>query len=139
MSTLITEASEDGDDVRGFVNEVNDRVQAWSDQHEGRAPNDDEFNQILSNVAMDQVFYDKGVRHSEGLYPASFIEGEEREDAFVRIEGEEVTLDTVPAHIRDQLIADMRAKGEKVSEKEIIVRYLDWKSGRLDLTINIEL
>ena len=136
MSTLITEASDDGDNVRGFVREVNERVQAWSDQHEGRTPNDDEFNQILLNVASDVVFYDVG---PNGLYPASFIEGEEREDAYVRIEGEEYTLDIVPAGIRDQIIADMRENKETVSEKEIIIRYLDWKSKRLDLKLNVEL
>ena len=136
ITTLSTESSEAGDNVRGFIKEVDRRVESWSLQNGGREPTDAEFNQILSDVAMDKVFYDEG---DNGAYPASFIDVDEREDAYIRQEGEEVNLDIVPMDARQIIIGEMEAAGQTVTERAIIENYQAFIAGRLDLSINVEM
>jgi len=136
ITTLSTESSEAGDNVRGFITEVDRRVESFSIQNGGREPTDAEFNQILSDVAMDKVFYDKG---KNGAYPASFIDEDEREDAYIRQGGEEINLDIVPMDARQIIIADMEAAGQTVTEKTIIENYQAFIAGRLDLSIDVEM
>jgi len=136
ITTLSTESSEAGDNVRGFIKEVDRRVESWSLQNGGKEPTDAEFNQILSDVAMDKVFYDEGWN---GAYPASFIDEDEREDAYIRQGGEEVNLDIVPMLARQTIIEEMEAAGQTVTERAIIENYQAFIAGRLDLSINVEM
>ena len=136
ITTLSTESSDAGDDVRGFITEVDRRVESFSIQNGGREPTDAEFNQILSDVAMDKVFYDKG---PNGAYPSSFIDVDEREDAYIRQGGEEINLDIVPMLARQSIIEEMEAAGQTVTEKAIIENYQAFIAQRLDLSINVEM
>ena len=136
ITTLSTESSDKGDDVRGFITEVDRRVESFSIQNGGREPTDAEFNQILSDVAMDKVFYDEG---PNGAYPASFIDVDEREDAYIRQGGEEINLDIVPMLARQTIIEEMEAAGQTVTEKAIIENYQAFKANQFDLSINLEM
>ena len=132
---LITKEGGNGDNVRGFIDEVDRRVQAWTDENAGKPVSDQQFKIILSDVASDKVFYDDPFADSQ--YPASFISADEREDAYVRIDGEEVYLDENT--VRDELVVEMQKQGIEITEQKIMELYIEWKAGDFNLSVGVDL
>lgn len=118
ISTLVTKDNALGDDVRGFVTDIDDRVRQWTNSNPGKEMTDDDFKQILSNAASDKVYYDDWGRDSE--IPASFISPNERSKAYILGDDyEELRMDEIPQDMRDSIIFNMRQNNEVVSEKAI--------------------
>ena len=132
---LITKEGGNGDNVRGFIDEVDRRVQAWTDENAGKPVSDQQFKIILSDVASDKVFYDE--LGADSQYPASFISADEREDAYVRIDGEEVYLDENT--VRDELVVEMQKQGIEITEQKIMELYIEWKAGDFNLSVGVDL
>ena len=132
---LVIKDGEDGDNVRGFIDEIDRRVQAWTDENAGKPVSDQQFKIILSDVASDKVFYDDAGANSQ--LPASFISADEREDAYVNIGGERISLSENT--VRDELIVEMQKLGMEITEQKIMQLYIEWKAGNLDLSIGAEL
>ena len=132
---LLTTDGEQGDNVRGFVDEIDRRVQAWSDENAGKPVSDNQFKIILSDVASDKVFYDDPGANSQ--LPASFISADERDKAYVNIGGERISLSENT--IRDELIVEMQSRGIAITEQKIMELYTEWKAGDFNLTIELDL
>ena len=132
---LLTTDGYQGDNVRGFVDEVDRRVQAWSDENAGKPVSDNQFKIILSDIASDKVFYDDDGANSR--LPASFISDDEREDAYVNIGGERVNLSENT--IRDELIVEMQKQGIEITEQKIMQLYTEWKAGDFSLSVGNDL
>jgi hypothetical protein len=131
---LIIKEGEQGDNVRGFVDEIDRRVQAWSDENDGKPVSDQQFKIILSDVVSDKVFYDDAGGNSQ--LPASFISDDERSKAYVKIGGEQVYLNENT--VRDDLIIKMKEQNIPITEQKIMQLYTEWKAGELDLSITGE-
>ena len=132
---LITKAGGNGDNVRGFIDEIDRRVQAWTDENAGKPVSDQQFKIILSDVASDKVFYDDLGANSR--LPASFISDDERDDAYVNIGGERVNLSENT--IRDELIVEMQKQGIEITEQKIMQLYTEWKAGDFNLSVGVDL
>jgi len=132
---LLTTDGEQGDNVRGFIDEIDRRVQAWTDENAGKPVSDQQFKIILSDVASDKVFYDDDGANSQ--LPASFISADEREDAYVKIGGERISLSENT--VRDELIVEMQSRGMEITEQKIMQLYTEWKAGDFNLSIELDL
>jgi len=135
VKELVIEAGEDGDNVRGFINEIDVRVQAWTDENAGKPVSDAQFKMILSDVASDLVFYDDAGENSK--LPASFISEDERAKAYVKIGGERISLDENT--VRKEIIAKMREQKLEITEQKIMSLYTEWKAGNFNLTLELDL
>ena len=125
MTTLVTKDNALGDDVRGFVADVDDRVRQWTNSNPGKEMTDDDFKQILSNAASDKVYYDNLNPFTKDVeIPASFISADERSKAYILGDDyEELRMDEIPQDMRDSIIFNMRQNNEVVSEKAIRDRF----------------
>ena len=135
VKELVIKAGEDGDNVRGFINEIDVRVQAWTDENAGKPVSDAQFKMILSDVASDLVFYDDAGENSK--LPASFISKDERAKAYVKIGGERISLDENT--VRKEIIAKMREQKLEITEQKIMSLYTEWKAGNFNLTLELDL
>ena len=138
ISSLVTESGDDGDNVRGFIADVDDRVQAWADSNPGKIMTDDDFRKVLSNAATDKVFYDD--KGQDSVYPASFISADERDDAYILDDdNNKLKMGDIEQDMRDSIVADMRANGETVSEKAIRDRFEIIKASQINLKVDFNL
>ena len=138
ISSLVTESGDDGDNVRGFIADVDDRVQAWADSNPGKIMTDDDFRKVLSNAATDKVFYDD--KGQDSVYPASFISADERDKAYILDDdNNKLKMGDIEQDMRDSIVADMRANGEKVSEKGIRDRFEIIKASQINLKVDFNL
>lgn len=123
MTTLVTKDNALGDDVRGFVADIDDRVRQWTNSNPGKEMTDDDFKKILSNAATDKVYYDNWI-YSDTPMPASFISVDERENAYILGDDyEKLMMDDISQEMRDSIIFNMRQANEVVSEKAIRDRF----------------
>ena len=138
ISSLVTESGDDGDNVRGFIADVDDRVQAWADSNPGKIMTDDDFRKVLSNAATDKVFYDD--KGQDSVYPASFISADERDKAYILDDdNNKLKMGDIEQDMRDSIVADMRANGETVSEKAIRDRFEIIKASQINLKVDFNL
>ena len=138
ISSLVTESGDDGDNVRGFIADVDDRVQAWADSNPGKIMTDDDFRKVLSNAATDKVFYDD--KGQDSVYPASFISADERDNAYILDDdNNKLKMGDIEQDMRDSIVADMRANGETVSEKAIRDRFEIIKASQINLKVDFNL
>jgi len=127
ISTLITKEGKKGDDVRGFVTDIDNRVRQWTNSNPGKDMTDDDFKQILVNAASDKVYYDDW--GSDTPMPASFISPDERDNAYILGDDyEKLMMDEIPQYIRDSIIFNMRQNNEVVSERAIRDRFEIYKA-----------
>ena len=122
MTTLVTKDNALGDDVRGFVADIDDRVRQWTNSNPGKEMTDEDFKKILSNAATDKVYYDDW--GSDTPMPASFISPDERDSAYILGDDyEKLMMDDISQEMRDSIIFNMRQANEVVSEKAIRDRF----------------
>jgi hypothetical protein len=127
ISTLITKEGKKGDDVRGFVTDIDNRVRQWTNSNPGKDMTDDDFKQILVNAASDKVYYDDW--GSDTPMPASFISPDERDNAYILGDDyEKLMMDEIPQYIRESIIFNMRQNNEVVSERAIRDRFEIYKA-----------
>ena len=118
MTTLVTKDNALGDDVRGFVADIDDRVRQWTNSNPGKEMTDEDFKKILSHAATDKVYYDDW--GSDTPMPASFISPDERDNAYILGDDyEKLMMDEIPQDMRDAIIFNMRQANEVISEKAI--------------------
>jgi hypothetical protein len=138
ISTLVTTEGDKGDDARQFIADIDARVEAWSLFNDGKIPNDTDFKQILLDAATDEVFYDDA--GGDSVYPASFISEDERDKSYILDDDKnKLMMGDIEQDMRDSIVADMRANGEKVSEKAIRDNFEIIKASQLNLNIDVEL
>lgn len=136
ISTLATKEGDKGDDVRGFIADVDDRVQAWSLANPGKVMTDNDFKQVLSDAVSDRVYYDDA--WTDSIYPASMISPSERDKAYILDDDDnKLMLGDIEQDMRDTIIADMRANGETVTEKAIRDRFEIIKANQFNMQINV--
>ena len=138
ITTLVTKEGKKGDDIRGFVADIDARVQTWTNNNPGKVMTDDDYKQILVNAASDKVYYEEW--GADSVYPASFISAEEREKAYILgVDDEKLMMDEIPQDMRNEIITNMRNAKETVTEKGIRDRFEIIKASQLNLNLNVNI
>lgn len=134
ISTIATQQSAAGKDARQFIAEVDSRVQLWSDSNDGKTPNDQQFKQILLEITTDVIFFDD--RMEDSIYPASFIDASEMEDAYVKFGGKEYYMSDISKYQRDEIKKWLRENNKPVTEREVQARVIWLENERLKANNN---
>lgn len=118
----------DPDTAAMFTMEVDRRVRAASAAKGDKPLTPDEKQAIVDRVAMDKVYVDEWGTDPEK--PVSLLKPEELSKAYVRVQGRNVPVSTVPSTDRRQIIQALQATGQRVSEQAIVEMYLQATSKR---------
>lgn len=108
-----------------FQSEVDRRVRAAS-QEKGKDLTATEKQSIVDRVALDKVYVDEF--GTDPQKPVAMLTPEELANAYVRVNGKEVKVSSVPARDRQQIIAALRATGQVPTEQAIVEMYLRSKN-----------
>ena len=135
MSQILVDDSEDGDDARGFMADIDQRVADFSEMNDGRLPTDMDFKKILSDAASDRVFFE----NDKQRVPIGFISESERDEAYIKIDDQKYSL--ADNDVRDQIISYMRDQGPDViiTEQTIMQMYKEWTDGILSFELDVDL
>ena len=135
MSQILVDDSEDGDDARGFMADIDQRVADFSEMNDGRLPTDMDFKKILSDAASDRVFFE----NDKQRVPIGFISESEKEDAYIKIDDQKYSLED--NSVRDQIITFMRDQGPDViiTEQTIMQMYKEWTDGIFNFEVDVNL
>lgn len=110
-----------------LTNEIDRRVRAASAAKGGKDLTADEKQAIVDRVMLDKVYVDEWGRDPEK--PVVLLTPEEMDKAYVRVNGKNVPVSSVPAIDRRQIIAALKATGQPVTEQAIVEMYLAAKKG----------
>lgn len=111
-----------------FTNEVDRRVRAASAAKGDKPLTPDEKQAIVDRVALDKVYVDEW--GSDPEKPVALLTPDEIGKAYVRVQGRNVPVSSVPATDRRQIIQALQATGQRVSEQTIVEMYLQATSKR---------
>lgn len=109
-----------------LTNEIDRRVRAASAAKGGKDLTADEKQAIVDRVVLDKVYVDEWGRDPEK--PVVLLTPEEMDKAYVRVNGKNVPVSSVPAIDRRQIIAALKATGQPVTEQAIVEMYLAAKN-----------
>lgn len=109
-----------------FATVVDQRVRAASLAKGGKELTPDEKQKIIDQVSLDKVYVDEWGRDPEK--PTALLTQDELTKAYVRVNGKNVPVSSVPAADRQQIIAALRATSLPVTEQAIVEMYFKGKS-----------
>jgi len=110
-----------------LTGEIDRRVRAASAAKGGKDLTADEKQAIVDRVMLDKVYVDEWGRDPEK--PVVLLTPEEMDKAYVRVNGKNVLVSSVPAIDRRQIIQALQATGQLVTEQAIVEMYLAGKKG----------
>lgn len=110
-----------------LTNEIDRRVRAASAAKGGKDLTADEKQAIVDRVVMDKVYLDEW--GTDPQRPLALVTPEELDKAYVRVNGKNVKVSSVPALDRRQITQALQATGQIVTEQAIVEMYLAGKKG----------
>ena len=110
-----------------LTNEIDRRVRAASAAKGGKDLTADEKQAIVDRVVMDKVYLDEW--GTDPQKPLALVTPEELSKAYVRVNGKNVLVSSVPSIDRRQIIQALQATGQPVTEQAIVEMYLAGKKG----------
>lgn len=124
----IDKTTKDGGDQAGLIaTEIDRRVRAASAAKGGKDLTADEKQAIVDRVVMDKVYVDEW--GTDPQKPLALVTPEEMSKAYVRVNGKNVPVSSVPALDRRQIIQALQATGQPVTEQAVVEMYLAGKKG----------
>lgn len=102
--------------------EVDRRVRAESNAKGGKELTADEKQKVIDTVLLDKVYVDEW--GSDPQKPLATLAPEELSKAYVRVNGQDVKVSTVPMADRQQIIMALRKNGLPTTEQAIVEVYL---------------
>ena len=108
-----------------LTNEIDRRVRTASAAKGGKDLTADEKQDIVDRVVMDKVYLDEWGRDPEK--PLALVTPEEMSKAYVRVNGRNVRVSSVPALDRRQIVQALQATGQAPTEQAIVEMYLAGK------------
>jgi len=108
--------------------EVDRRVRAESAAKGGKDLTADEKQKVVDAVFMDKVYVEEWGRNPQK--PLALVTPDEMGEAYVRVDGQDVKLSTVPMTDRQQIISALKKRGVQPTEQKIVELYLQNKKGK---------
>lgn len=110
-----------------ITGEIDRRVRAASAAKGGKDLTADEKQTIVDRVTLDKVYVDEWGRDPQK--PLALVTPEDLSKAYVRVNGKNVPVSSVPSTDRRQIIKALQATGQVVSEQAVVEMYLAGKKG----------
>lgn len=110
-----------------LTNEIDRRVRAASAAKGGKDLTADEKQAIVDRVVLDKVYVDEW--GTDPQKPLALVTPEEMSKAYVRVNGKNVPVSSVPSIDRRQIIQALQATGQPVTEQAVVEMYLAGKKG----------
>lgn len=110
-----------------LTNEIDRRVRSASAAKGGKDLTADEKQAIVDRVVMDKVYVDEW--GTDPQKPLALVTPDEMRKAYVRVNGKNVPVSSVPAMDRRQIIQALQATGQPVTEQAVVEMYLAGKKG----------
>ena len=108
--------------------EIDRRVREASATKGGKDLTADEKQSIVDRVVMDKVYVDEW--GTDPQKPLALLTPEEVTKAYVRINGKNVPVSSVPAMDRRQIVQALRQTGQPATEQAIVEMYLAGKQNK---------
>lgn len=110
-----------------ITTEIDRRVRAASAAKGGKDLTADEKQAIVDRVTLDKVYVNEWGRDPQK--PLALITPEEMDKAYVRVNGKNVLVSSVPSTDRRQIIQALQATGQPITEQAVVEMYLAGKKG----------
>ncbi len=117
-----------GDQAMKVIGEIERRINAASAAKGNKQLQPEEKQAIFDSVVKDTVYLDEWGRDPQK--PLALVTPEELSKAYVRVNGKNVLVSSVPSGDRQQIIRALRHTGQAVSEQAIVELYLAGKKGQ---------
>ena len=111
-----------------LTNEIDRRVREASTAKGGKELTADEKQAVVDRVVMDKVYVDEW--GTDPQKPLALLAPEEMNKAYVRVNGKNVPLSSVPVNDRRQIVEALRATGQAPTEQAVVEMYLAGKNTR---------
>lgn len=108
-----------------LIGEIDRQVRVESAAKGGKDLTADEKQKVVDRVVMNKVYIDEFGRDPEK--PLALVPPEDLTKAYVRVEGKNVPVSSVPATDRRQIIQALQATGQMVTEQAVVEMYLAGK------------
>jgi len=108
-----------------LTNEIDRRVRSASAAKGGKDLTADEKQGIVDRVVMDKVYVDEW--GTDPQKPLALVTPEEMSKAYVRVNGKNVPVSSVPQRDRRQIVQALQATGQAPTEQAIVEMYLAGK------------
>jgi hypothetical protein len=108
-----------------LTTEIDRRVREASAAKGNKPLTPDEKQMVVDRVVLDKVYVDEWGTDPEK--PIALLEPDEMADAYVKVDGKNIKVSSVPQTDRRQIIAALRATGQAVTEQNIVRLYVDGK------------
>ena len=108
-----------------LTNEIDRRVRSASAAKGGKDLTADEKQSIVDRVVLDKVYLDEW--GTDPQKPLALVTPEEMSKAYVRVNGKNVPVSSVPALDRRQIVQALQATGQQPTEQAIVEMYLAGK------------
>lgn len=111
--------------AKAIVDEIDRRVRSASAAKGGKDLTADEKQGIVDSVVMDKVYVDEW--GTDPQKPLALVTPEEMSKAYVRVNGKNVPVSSVPVRDRRQIVQALQATGQQPTEQAIVEMYLAGK------------
>ncbi len=111
-----------------IILEIDRRVRAASGAKGDKPLSPDEKQKVVDSVVMDKVYVDEWGRDPEK--PIATLAPDDMAKAYVRVNGRNVPVSSVPATDRRQIISALKATGQTVTEQNIVQMFVDGQKGK---------
>tara|TARA_R110000868_G_scaffold21489_7_gene88974 strand:- start:106 stop:1734 length:1629 start_codon:yes stop_codon:yes gene_type:complete len=108
-----------------LTNEIDRRVRSASAAKGGKDLTADEKQSIVDRVVLDKVYLDEW--GTDPQKPLALVTPEEMSKAYVRVNGKNVPVSSVPQTDRRQIVQALQATGQAPTEQAIVEMYLAGK------------
>jgi PIN domain nuclease of toxin-antitoxin system len=108
--------------AKAIVDEIDRRVRAASAAKGGKDLTADEKQGIVDRVVLDKVYVDEW--GTDPQKPLALLTPEEVSKAYVRVDGRNVPVSSVPMTDRRQIVKALQATGQIATEQAIVEMYL---------------
>ena len=108
-----------------LTNEIDRRVRSASAAKGGKDLTADEKQSIVDRVVLDKVYVDEW--GTDPQKPLALVTPEEMSKAYVRVNGKNVPVSSVPARDRRQIVQALQATGQQPTEQAIVEMFLAGK------------
>jgi PIN domain nuclease of toxin-antitoxin system len=125
LTGLGIDKKKDPKSAAALIGEIDRQVRVESAAKGGKDLTADEKQKVVDRVVMNKVYIDEFGRDPEK--PLAIVPPEDLAKAYVRVEGKNVPVSSVPATDRRQIIQALQATGQTVTEQAVVEMYLAGK------------
>lgn len=118
--------TKDAEKAKPVIDEIDRRVREASAAKGDRPLTPDEKQKVVDSVVLDKVYVSSWMSDPEK--PVSQLTPDEMKKAYVKVDGREILVSSVPATDRRQIIAALKATGQPVTEQNIVQLYAQGKN-----------